>query len=73
MIHAWIDGFIRDCRSCDLSPHTVQYYRVALAQFEKYCQACNMSQISDIMPDLISGQMQTLRRHLQDAQKYPRS
>jgi hypothetical protein len=39
----WVEGFLRDARSRDLSAHTVEFYRAGLAYFEKFAfrpQAC---------------------------------
>jgi hypothetical protein len=49
-IKAWTDALLRDCRARELSTHTVEYYRVRLAHFEKCVVALDVIEVMDITP-----------------------
>src|SRR5258706_8892808 len=52
-ISAWIAAFLRDCKSRELSPFTIEYYRAQLAAFATFCQAQDVIEVEHITPDLI--------------------
>ena len=44
---------MRDCGVWDLSPFTIEYYRVQLAAFETFARAQNVIQVPEITADLL--------------------
>ena len=56
-LSAWIDAFLRDCKARELSPYTVEFYRLQLAAFATFCQARDILEVEHITPDLIRAYM----------------
>jgi len=54
---AWVDAFLRDCKSRQLSPFTIEYYRAQLAAFATFCQAQDVIEVEQINPDMIRAYM----------------
>jgi integrase/recombinase XerD len=52
-LQTWIDAFIRDCKSRDLSPHTVTFYAAQLAAFVAFCTSHDVSEVESITADMI--------------------
>ena len=52
-LSAWVEAFLRDCRTRELSPFTIEYYRAQLATFLTFCQAQDVSELEHITPDII--------------------
>jgi site-specific recombinase XerC len=47
-IAAWVESFLRDCRSRELSSFTIAYYRSQLAVFVKYCNINDVIEVEQI-------------------------
>jgi integrase/recombinase XerD len=54
-LKTWIEGFLRDCRVRELSPFTVEYYRAQLANFQAYCSAHDVIEVTEITADILRG------------------
>lgn len=53
MIRDWISAFVRDCKSRELSPHTILYYQTQLEYFRRYCDEQGIEYIRNIVPDTL--------------------
>jgi site-specific recombinase XerD len=49
----WLEAFLVDRRSQNLSPHTLRYYRTHLGKFSAYCESQAVSVIEQITPDVL--------------------
>lgn len=54
-ITTWIEHFLLDRTSANLSPHSVTYYRNDLRNFTVYCQKMGKTYMEEIQPDTIRG------------------
>ena len=53
MIRDVVSAMIRDCRSRDLSEHTIEYYQFQCEIFAAFCQHQGVMDIEKITPDLL--------------------
>lgn len=49
----WLEAFLIDRRSQNLSPRTVKYYRVSLETFSRYCEAQAVETLEQVSPDVL--------------------
>lgn len=49
----WLEAFLIDRRSQNLSPRTVKYYRVSLETFSAYCEAQAVETLEQVSPDVL--------------------
>src|SRR5687767_14415818 len=53
MIRDVVSAMIRDCKSRDLSPHTVEFYEFQCEIFATFCENQRIVDIEQITPDLL--------------------
>jgi site-specific recombinase XerD len=49
----WLEAFLIDRRSQNLSPNTIRYYRMHLEKFSTYCEDQAVSVMEQVTPDVL--------------------
>jgi site-specific recombinase XerD len=49
----WLEAFLIDRRSQNLSPKTLKYYRINLETFSRYCETQAVSTLEQVSPDVL--------------------
>ena len=53
MIRQVLEAWLRDCRSRDLSPHTIEYYTRQILFFEGFCHSQGVYEMEQVSADLL--------------------
>jgi integrase/recombinase XerD len=66
-LQKWINAFIVDRKTMQLSRHTIKFYQVEFRRFMAYCNSVGITEVETITPDLLRAYL----LHLEDTGRNP--